>query len=456
MSTDTLLPSGTFDSLRDVLAGELILPGDAGYDTARAVWNAMIDAHPAAIARCASTADVVAAVNFGRDHGLEIAVRGGGHSAAGLAVCDGGLVIDLGPMHAVEVDPDARIAVAGGGTTWGQFDAATTVHNLATTGGAISTTGIGGLTLGGGIGYLMRLHGLACDNLIGAEVVLADGRVVTTSETERPELLWGLRGGGGNFGVVTSFTFRLHPMDGVVAGPMFYPRELAADALRHFRELTASAPDDQTTFFGLLSNPEGAPLTAFITVSASSDPAVAAPTHDMILQLGEPLADMVGPIPYVALQSMLDEGMAAGLPVYWKAHFLNGLDDTAIDLIVEWANKSASPVSVVLIEHLGGAVGRVPAHATAFAHRSATYNLAIIARWLDPGGADAEIAWARGFHEALNPYAAGVYMNYLGVGDGRERVRQAYDEAVYDRLVALKRQYDPENLFHRNQNIRPV
>ncbi len=456
MSTETLLPSGTFDSLRGALAGELILPGDAGYDAARAVWNAMIDAHPAAIARCASTDDVVAAVNFGREHGLEIAVRGGGHSAAGLAVCDGGLVIDLGPMHAVEVDPDARIAVAGGGTTWGQFDAATTAHNLATTGGAISTTGIGGLTLGGGIGYLMRLHGLACDNLIGAEVVLADGSVVTTSESERPALLWGLRGGGGNFGVVTSFTFRLHPMDGVVAGPMFYPRELAADALRHFRELTARAPDDQTTFFGLLSNPEGAPLTAFITVSASSDPAVAAPTHDTILQLGEPLADMVGPMPYVALQSMLDEGMAAGLPVYWKAHFLNGLDDAAIDLIVEWANKTASPVSLVLIEHLGGAVGRVPAHATAFAHRNATYNLAIIARWLDPGGAEAEIAWARGFHEALNPYAAGVYMNYLGVGDGRERVRQAYDEAVYDRLVALKRQYDPENLFHRNQNIRPA
>lgn len=456
MSTETLLPSGTFESLRGALAGELILPGDAGYDAARAVWNAMIDAHPAAIARCASTDDVVAAVNFGREHGLEIAVRGGGHSAAGLAVCDGGLVIDLGPMHAVEVDPDARIAVAGGGTTWGQFDAATTAHNLATTGGAISTTGIGGLTLGGGIGYLMRLHGLACDNLIGAEVVLADGSVVTTSETERPELLWGLRGGGGNFGVVTSFTFRLHPMDGVVAGPMFYPRELAADALRHFRELTARAPDDQTTFFGLLSNPEGAPLTAFITVSASSDPAVAAPTHDTILQLGEPLADMVGPMPYVALQSMLDEGMAAGLPVYWKAHFLNGLDDAAIDLIVEWANKTASPVSLVLIEHLGGAVGRVPAHATAFAHRNATYNLAIIARWLDPGGAEAEIAWARGFHEALNPYAAGVYMNYLGVGDGRERVRQAYDEAVYDRLVALKRQYDPENLFRRNQNIRPA
>lgn len=455
MSVDTLLPSETFDPLRGELAGELILPGDAGYAAARAVWNAMIDAHPAAIARCASTADVVAAVNFGREQGLEIAVRGGGHSAAGLGTCDGGLVIDLGAMHTVDVDPEKRIAVAGGGTTWSQFDAATTAHNLATTGGAISTTGVAGLTLGGGIGYLMRKYGLACDNLIGAEVVLADGSVVTTSETERPDLLWGLRGGGGNFGVATSFSFRLYPMDGVVAGPIFYPREMAAEGLRHYRELTANAPDDQTTFFALLSSPEGAPLTGFVTVSASADPAVGAPTHDKILELGAPVADMVGPMPYVALQSMLDEGFPKGVPVYWKAHFLNGLDDAAIDLIVEWGNRVNSPLSLVLIEHLGGAVGRVPAHATAFAHRHAAYNLAIIARWLDPADADAGIAWARGFHDAMRPFAAGVYMNYLGVGDSRERIREAYDAEVYDRLVALKRQYDPDNLFRRNQNIRP-
>jgi FAD/FMN-containing dehydrogenase len=455
MTVDTLLPAGTFDPLRSVLAGELILPGDAGYDAARAVWNAMIDAHPAAIARCASTADVVAAVNFGRDHELEIAVRGGGHSAAGLATCEGGLVIDLGPMHAVEVDPETRVAVAGGGTTWAQFDAATTAHNLASTGGAISTTGIAGLTLGGGIGWLGRKYGLACDNLIGAEVVLADGSVVTTSETERPELLWGLRGGGGNFGIVTSFTFRLHPMDGVVGGPIFYPREIAADALRTYRELTASATDDQTTNFGLLSSPEGDPLTGFIAVSASADPAVAAPMHEKILELGPPLADMVGPMPYVALQSMLDPAFAVGIPVYWKAHFLNELDDAVMELIVDWGTRMNSPLSLVLIEHLGGAVARVSADATAFAHRRATYNLAILGRWLDPADADAAIAWVRGFHDALRPYAAGVYTNYLGVGDGRERVREAYDEAAYDRLVALKREYDPENLFHRNQNIRP-
>lgn len=456
MTLDTLLPSGTFDSLRGALTGELILPGDAAYDSARAVWNAMIDARPAAVVRCATTADVVASVNFGREHGLEIAVRGGGHSVAGLSSCQDGLVIDLGPMHAVEVDPAKQIAVAGGGTTWSQFDAATTAHSLATTGGAISTTGIAGLTLGGGIGYMMRKYGLACDNLIGAEVVLADGGVVTTSETERPELLWGLRGGGGNFGIVASFTFRAHPMDGVVAGPIFYPRELAVDALRHYRELTASAPDDQTTFFALLSNPEGAPLTGFVTVSVSADPAVAAPTHEKILELGPPLADMVGPMPYVALQSMLDAGFASGIPVYWKAHFLNGLDDAAIDLFVDWGNRATSPLSIVLIEHLGGAVGRVPAHATAFAHRHATYNLAIISRWLDPADADAAITWARGFHEAIAPYAAGVYMNYLGVGDDGDRVREAYDDEVYARLTALKRAYDPENLFHRNQNIRPV
>ena len=455
MTVETLLSSDTFDPLRAALVGELILPDDASYGAARTVWNAMIDVHPAAIVRCASTADVVAAVTFGSQQGLEIAVRGGGHSAAGLAVCEGGLVIDLGPMHTVAVDPEHRIAVAGGGTTWSQFDAATTAHHLATTGGAISTTGVAGLTLGGGIGWLMRVYGLACDNLIGAEVVLADGSVVTTSESERPELLWGLRGGGGNFGVVTSFTFRLHPIDGVVAGPIFYPRELAPKALRHYRELTASAPDDQTTFFGLLTSPEGAPMTAFITVSASADPSVAVPTHTQILELGVPLADLVGPMPYVAVQSMLDDGMVAGIPVYWKAHFLNGLDDAAIDLIVDWSNRAESPLSLVLIEHLGGAVARVAADATAFAHRHATYNLAIIGRWLESADAETTIAWARGFHEAITPYAAGVYMNYLGVGDGQERVREAYDAEVYERLVALKREYDPTNLFHRNQNIRP-
>ncbi len=445
----------TFDSLHATLQGSLLLPDNPDYDSARRVWNGMVDVYPAAIAQCASTEDVVVAVNFGRENGLDLAVRGGGHSAAGLGTCDGGLLIDLSPMHAVDVDPEQRIARAGGGTTWGQFDAATTAHNLATTGGAISTTGIGGLTLGGGIGWLMRKYGLACDNLIGAEVVLADGSVVNTSETERPDLLWGLRGGGGNFGVVTQLTFRVHPMEGVIGGPIFYPRAMAIDALKHYRSLTASAPDDQSTFFGLLSNPDGVPLSGFISVSVSTDPAVSAPTHEAILALGEPVADMVGPMPYVALQSMLDEGFPKGIPVYWTAHFLMELDDAAIDLIVDWANRAPSPLNVVLIEHLGGAVARVPSDATAFAHRQATYNLAIIARWMDPSEEAAGIAWARGMREALRPYATGVYMNYLGVGDGAERIPQAYDAPVYERLVALKRTYDPQNLFRRNQNIKP-
>ncbi len=445
----------TFDSLRASLQGSLLLPDNPDYEVVRKVWNGMIDVYPAAVAQCASTEDVVAAVNFGRENGLDLAVRGGGHSAAGLGTCEGGLLIDLSPMHAVDVDPEQRIARAGGGTTWGQFDAATTAHNLATTGGAISTTGIGGLTLGGGVGWLMRKYGLACDNLIGAEVVLADGSVVNTSETERPDLLWGLRGGGGNFGVVTQMTFRLHPMEGVIAGPIFYPRSVATDALKHYRSITASAPDEQATFFGLLSNPDGVPLSGFISVSVSADPAVAAPTHEAILELGEPVADMVGPIPYVALQSMLDEGFPKGVPVYWTAHFLMELDDATIDLIVDWANRAPSPLSVVLIEHLGGAVARVPSDATAFAHRQAPYNLAIIARWMDPSEEAAGIAWARGMREALRPYATGVYMNYLGVGDGAERIPQAYDAPVYERLVALKRTYDPQNLFRRNQNIKP-
>ena len=447
------------DAARDELTGfggDLIGRDDPGFADAKKIFNAFIDKNPALIARPATADDVAAAIAFARRHSLPLAVRGGAHNGAGLGTCDDGVVIDLGRFKDIAVDADAKTVTVGGGCVWGEVDQATNAFGLATPSGIISTTGVGGLTLGGGLGHLTRKYGLSIDNLLGADIVLADGRQVRADADNNPDLFWAIRGGGGNFGVVTSFTFRLHPMDGVVAGPIFYPRDRAAEALRQFREITASAPDDQTTFFALLSSPEGAPMVGFITVSASADPAVAAPTHDKILELGPPLADMVGPMPYVVLQSMLDEGMAAGLPVYWKAHFLNGLDDAAIDQIVDWGNRADSPVSLVLIEHLGGAVARVPAHETAFAHRHAAYNIAIIGRWLDPDGADATIAWTRGFHDALTPFAAGVYMNYLGVGDSGERVREAYDEDVYARLVALKRAYDPENLFHRNQNIRPA
>ncbi|MBW3634229.1 MAG: FAD-dependent oxidoreductase, partial [Chloroflexi bacterium] len=354
----------------------------------------MIDRRPAAIARVRTVDDVVAAVRFGRDHGLEIAIRGGGHNAAGLAVVDDGLVIDLTEMNQVQVDPERRTARAGGGATWGDFDAATQAHGLATTGGAISMTGIAGLTLGGGLGYLMRSRGLACDNLIGAEVVLADGSVVRTSETERPELLWGLRGGGGNFGVVTEFEYRLHPLDGVYAGLLLYPRDRAVEAFQNYREQTASAPDELTTFFALLSTPDGVPVVAYVPAYAGEAEAGEAAVAGY-RALGEPIADMVGPMPYLALQQMLDEGFQSGPHVYWRSHFLTGLPDEAIDIMVAAANAAPSPMNSVLVEHVGGAVSRVGKDETAFDHRDAEYNFAVIAKWIDPADADTNIAWAR-------------------------------------------------------------
>jgi FAD/FMN-containing dehydrogenase len=451
----------TFDEVTLPLAafrrhhrGDVITPDDAGYDAARAVWNGMIDRRPALIARCADTADVVAAVRFARDQGLGVAVRGGGHNAAGLAVADGALVVDLAAMQAVDVDSRQRTATAGGGTTWGGFDAATQAHGLATTGGAISTTGIAGLTLGGGLGWLMRRYGLACDNLIGAEVVTANGEVVTTSDAENPNLLWGLRGGGGNFGVVTRFTFRLHEMGPVLGGLLVHPLDRAPEVLRFYREYTASAPDTVTAFCGLMHAPDGQPIVGLI-VCATGPLDEAEQALQPLRDFGPPLADQVGPLPYPALQQMLDAAFPAGLPVYWRSHFLTDLGEEAIDTLIAGYGRVTSPLSAVVLEHLGGAVARVDRNATAFDHRDAAYNLAIIARWPEPAMAEASIAWTRGLHEQMTPHARGVYVNYLGVGEAEDRVRAAYGDEKYARLVELKNRYDPTNLFRYNQNIAP-
>lgn len=444
-----------WNALEARIGGNLILSDHPRYDEARRVWNGMIDRRPAAIALCRTVEDVVAAVRFAGEHGVEVAVRGGGHNAAGLAVVDDGLVIDLSEMNRVEVDPERRIARAAGGATWADFDAATQAHGLATTGGAISMTGVGGLTLGGGLGWLMRKYGLACDNLVGAQVVLADGSIVRTSETERPELLWGLRGGGGNFGIVTEFEFQLYPLEGMYAGLIVHPREQATAALRHYREVSAADPDELTAFCALLTSPEGAPniayLLAYVGDAAAGEGAVAG-----YRTFAEPLADMVGEMPYVALQRMLDDGFQPGPHVYWRSHFLTGIPDEAIDIIVAGANAAPSPLSSVVVEHAGGAVARVGQDDTAFDHRHAEYNLAIIATWLEPADAEVNIAWARELWEAVQPYARGVYVNYLGVGDSTDRVREAYSPAKYARLAALKREYDPRNTFRRNQNILPA
>lgn len=454
----TTLPNSSsisWSTLSAALSGDVLRPEHPRYEEARHVWNGMIDLHPAAIARCRTVDDVVAAVRFARAHDLPLAVRGGGHNAAGLAVVDNGLVIDLSEMRDVEVDPERRLARVGGGATWADLDAATTAHGLATTGGAISMTGVAGLTLGGGLGWLMRAYGLACDNLIGAQVVLADGSVVTTSETDNPELLWGLRGGGGNFGVVTEFVFQLHPLAGVYGGLILHPRDRAREAIRHYRAETAQDPDALTAFCALLHSPDGAPLVAYVMAYAGD----ATAGEDAVAgyrAFAEPVADMVGPMPYTALQQMLDDGFKPGPHVYWRSHFLTGLPDEAIDIIVAAANAAPSPMSAVLIEHFGGAVARVGRDDTAFDHRDAEYNLAIVARWLDPADADANIAWARQLWNEMQPYARGVYVNYLGVGESADRVREAYSPAKFARLAALKRQYDPENLFRRNQNIAPA
>jgi FAD/FMN-containing dehydrogenase len=429
------------------LGAAVIRRGDAEYDQARRVWNGMVDRSPAIIARCSSTADVVAAVNYARENSLVLAVRGGGHNAGGLALCDDGL-----RMRAVSVDADRRIARAQGGALWGDFDAATHAHGLATTGGLISTTGVGGLTLGGGLGWLMRQHGLACDNVIGVEIVTADGQVRRASATENADLFFGVRGGGGNFGVVTSFEFRLHPLRTMYAGMLVYPATRAPEVLRRYRDLAMSAGDDLTLFAALMTSPDGIPITAILVGfngSAAAGEAAIKPLRDM-----GPVADQVTEMPYPALQSMLDAGFPSGLQVYWRSDFLKGLPDEAIDMLCDRFAAVTSPLSALLIEQFGGAVARVPADETAFAQRDALFNLAVISRWTDPSTANTHIDWARRASEDSRPFASGgVYVNYLGA-EGAERVRAAYG-AKFDKLVAVKKKYDPENLFRTNQNIQP-
>lgn len=434
--------------------GAVLRPGDDGFDAARHVWNGMIDKTPALIARCAGVGDVIAAVNFAREQQLLVAVRGGGHNVTGNAVCDRGLVIDLSQMNSIHVDPTGRTARAEGGATWGDLDREAQVFGLATTGGVISSTGVGGLTLGGGVGWLVRKHGLACDNLLSADVVTADGRLVTASATENADLFWGLRGGGGNFGVVTSLEFRLHPVGPILGGMVLHHRDDAPAVLRFFREFTQHAPEELTTYCGMLTSPDGVPVVALIACYSGAieeGEAVLRPLREF----GSPIADLIQPMPYRAMQSLLDAGFPAGLRNYWKGNFLRELPDAAIDELVAQAARMASPLSTVILEYYGGAASRVGAGETAFPHRQAMYDLVIIALWADPAEDAPNIHWARDTAAAMEPYASGgVYVNLLGV-EGEERVRAAYG-ANYDRLVALKDKYDPTNFFRLNQNIKPT
>ena len=449
------LSSDSIDGLRRQISGSVLLPGDGGYDEARTVWNGMIDRSPTLIVQPATTDDVVAAVNFAADQELPIAVRGGGHNAAGLAVCDDGLMIDLSRMKKIEVDPGKRTARAEGGATWAEFDAATAAHGLATTGGAVSTTGIGGLTLGGGLGNLMRSYGLASDNLISADVVTAAGTVVHASASENPELYWGLRGGGGNFGVVTSFEYRLHPVSDVLGGMLLYPLDFGVDFLRLWRSVTRSAPDAFGSFAGLLHAPDGTPMCGVVIVyngPAEDGERVIQPLRDF----GPPAVDTVAVLPYTVSQTFFDEAFPKGQSNYWRSHFLRDLSDEVIATIVERYRRVPSPLGLIGIEHLGAAVARIGRNETAFNHRDSDYDLMIIGRWTEPEQANTNIAWTRELSDAMGQHGAGVYVNYLGVGEQADRVRAAYGDEKYARLVELKNRYDPQNRFCFNQNIKPA
>jgi FAD/FMN-containing dehydrogenase len=447
------------------IRGRVILPDDAAYEGARRVWNGMIDKRPAVIIRCAGVADVIEAVTFARSHDLLVAVRGGGHNVTGAAVCDGGMVIDLSPMKGVRVDPVARTVRAQGGVLWGELDRETQVFGLATTGGLISTTGVAGLTLGGGIGWLARKHGLSCDNLLSADVVTADGRLLVASARQNPDLFWAVRGGGGNFGVVTSFEYQLHPVGPIVVGGMaLYPIERATEVLRFYREYIAKASDALSVFpaFGTVPPLPAVPAelhgTQTITLVAcyAGDSREAERALQPLRSFATPTADLIGPIPYSALQSLFDDASPSGALSYWKSDILGELSDGCIDILVSHmaALSQLSPLTIAHIYPLRGAIGRVGAKRTAFGQRDARFSTILAATWFDPAQSEAHIAWVRNLWQAMRPYApGGVQPNFLGE-EGDERVRAAYGEN-YQRLVALKRRYDPTNFFRLNQNIQP-
>ena len=433
--------------------GELLTEDHPAYDEARATFNALVDRRPLAIARCRSTADVVAALGIAAEHGLPVAVRGGGHNVAGHAVCDGGLVIELSGMNDVEVDPEARLARAGGGATWRAFDAATSAHGLAAPGGTFDTTGVGGLTLGGGIGFLIGRHGLSCDSLVGAEVVTVDGDVLEVGDEAHSELFWALRGGGGNFGVVTRLDFRLHPVTDVVGGMLVWSYDAAPAAMRAFRDAALQAPDN-FTIQSVIGESVALGQIVFAVIVCSTDEDEEPLLLRRLRGVAGLLNDDVRPRPYLELQRMLE--LPFGLRHYWKGHFVRELPDLLLDEIWRAAGPGG-PRGSILIEAIHGAAARVPRAATAVGFREAAFNVSALSIWEDPATDDSQVAWARTTAAAAEPYTlrGGGYLNYMQADEPVERVRAAYGAETFERLRAIKRHYDPKNTLRFNQNIPP-
>lgn len=433
----------------------LLTRSDENYEAARRIWNGMIDRRPALIARCVTPHDVRAAVNLARSEGLPLSVRGGGHSVAGTAVCEDGLMIDLSAMKGVSVNAAAREAIAAPGVLWGEFDTATQAHGLATTGGQVSHTGIGGLTLGGGLGYLMGKHGATCDNLLSLDVITADGEMLVASADQNADLFWAMRGAGANFGIVTSFRYRLHPLQEMLAGMLLYKREQAAELIAFHREFLVGTPDELDTTIGFLSSPEGIPLVGIIAVYAGP-----VAEGERLLQplrkFGSPIADLIRPMPYTEVQRMVDDTVPVGDRYYWKSNFLADLKPELASVLEDGANAMPSPRSMILVFEMKGQIQRVPKNDMAFDHRDANFEMSIIAHWTDASDDASNTKWARDVWSATQPYVMpAVYMNHMTADEPQDRVRSAYGEEKYAKLTSLKSKYDPTNVFRLNHNIPP-
>lgn len=455
----TIASGESVAGLADRLQGRLVMPTDPSYDAVRKVWNGMIDRYPLAVARCTGVADVMAAVDYARENELAVTVRGGGHSVSGKAVRDGALMIDLAPMQGIRIDPASKRARAEGGVRWASLDRETLAHDLYVTGGTVSVTGIGGLTLGGGFGWLMRKHGLTCDNLAGADVVTADGELLKASAGENPDLYWALRGGGGNFGVVTSFEYLLHDVAPIVGGMAIYRGDQLRELFEFYREFTANAPDNMETQAGALIGPPETPVegevAGFVAVCHSGPLADGERLVEPLKRFGPPVMDFIGPTTYGAIQTMFDGGMAVTTRNYWRSSFMREISDELVDLLVRRADGMPRPGTLLLFEHMGGAISEIGEQETAFANRGANYNVSVLASWLDAAADEQNIAWTRQTGNelaALSP--GGAYVNYMAGDASDDEVRSLY-EANFDRLVAVKRKYDPENVFEGNYSIRP-